>query len=114
MNRAATLDAVFSALGDPTRRQIIERLARGRLTISEVSINIPISQPAISKHVKILEQSGLVQREVAGRIHYLQLSPGAMEAASSWIDRQREYWDAALDRLDAYLNANTEKEKKKK
>ncbi|MBV8724066.1 MAG: winged helix-turn-helix transcriptional regulator [Candidatus Eremiobacteraeota bacterium] len=98
-----TLDSIFSALGDPTRRRMVERLARGPLSISDVSAGFSISQPAISKHVKILERSGLVRRDVVGREHRLRLSPVAMESASSWIERQRSYWTAALDRLDAYL-----------
>jgi DNA-binding transcriptional ArsR family regulator len=111
--QSAGLDSVFSALGDPTRRLIVERLARGPLTISEAGAGIPISQPAISKHVKVLEQSGLVRREVAWRVHRLHLSPRAMQAASSWIERQRQFWEAALDRLDAYLLATPETKKKK-
>jgi DNA-binding transcriptional ArsR family regulator len=109
---AAALDSVFSALGDPTRRRIVERLARGRMTISEVAAGIPISQPAISKHVKILEQSGLIRREVAGRVHHLELAPETMDAASSWLERQRRYWNAALDKLDAYLQSEKEQQKK--
>jgi DNA-binding transcriptional ArsR family regulator len=105
---------VFSALADPTRRHIIERLARGRMTIGEVAVGIPMSQPAISKHVKILEQSGLVQREVSGRVHHLELSPEAMQAASSWIETQRQYWNEALDRLDAYFKRTSKKEREKK
>lgn len=112
MSSATTLDTVFSALGDPTRRRIVERLARGRRTISEVSTGFAMSQPAISKHVKILEQSGLIERDVVGRVHHLRLSPKAMETASSWIETQRKYWNAALDRLDAYLEETSEKEKK--
>jgi DNA-binding transcriptional ArsR family regulator len=111
--RSAELDAVFAALSDPTRRQIIERLARGRMSIGEASAGIRMSQPAISKHVKILEQSGLVDREVAGREHYLRLSPTAMQAASSWIETQRKYWNATFDRLEVYL-ARTAREGKKK
>jgi DNA-binding transcriptional ArsR family regulator len=112
MSAATTLDTLFSALGDPTRRRIVERLARGRQTISEVSTGFAMSQPAISKHVKILEQSGLVERDVVGRVHQLRLSPKAMETASSWIETQRKYWNAALDRLDAYLDETSAKEKK--
>jgi DNA-binding transcriptional ArsR family regulator len=114
MSSAATLDSVFSALGDPTRRQIVERLARGRLSITEVAAGISMSQPAISKHVKILEQSGLIRRKVEGRVHHLELSPKAMEGATLWIERQRKYWNAALDRLDAYLTESAEKDTKKK
>jgi len=114
---AATLDSVFSALGDPTRRQIVERLARGRLSITDVARGIPMSQPAISKHVKVLERSGLIEREVSGRAHYLRLTPKAMETASLWIERQRQYWNQALLRLDAYLTETyhaSEKKRKKK
>lgn len=111
--RPEALDAVFSALSDPTRRRIVERLARGRLSISEVAGGIPISQPAISKHIRILEQSGLITREVSGRVHLLQLSPGRMDTASAWIEAQRQYWNAAFDRLDRYF-ARTSSERKKK
>ena len=103
------LDAVFSALADPTRRRILERLARGRMTIGEASAGFPMSQPAISKHVRILEQSGLVQREVQGRVHHLQLSPDAMDTASAWIEKQRHFWNAAFDRLDDFLASTPEK-----
>lgn len=103
------LDAVFSALADPTRRRILERLARGRMTIGEAAAGFPISQPAISKHVKILEQSGLVRRDVQGRVHHLQLSPDAMETASAWIEKQRRFWNDAFDRLDDFLNSTSEK-----
>ena len=114
MNQSSVLDSVFSALGDPTRRQIVERLTRGRLTISEVTNGFPMSQPALSKHVKILEQSGLVHREISGRVHYLELSTEAMQAASTWLEKQTKFWNAVLDRLDAYLKASAKKERKKK
>jgi DNA-binding transcriptional ArsR family regulator len=114
MLTSTTLDSTFSALGDPTRRRMVERLAKGRLSISEVSAGIPMSQPAISKHVKILEQSGLIRRSIEGRVHHLELTPKAMDAASSWIATQQKYWNAALDRLDAYLTGTSEKEKKRK
>lgn len=109
MHTPDRLDAVFSALADPTRRQILERLARGRMTIGEASAGFRISQPAISKHVKILEQSGLVHREVQGRVHHLQLSPDAMQSASAWIDKQRRFWNEAFDRLDDFLTSTPEK-----
>ena len=73
-----------------------------------------MSQPAISKHVKILEQSGLIQREVDGRVHHLRLSPKAIEAASMWLETQRRFWTAALDRLETFLTEPTEKEQNKK
>lgn len=106
------LDAVFAALADPTRRRILERLARGRMTIGEAAEGFPISQPAISKHVKILEQSGLVRRDVQGRVHHLQLSPDAMDTASAWIEKQRRFWNEAFDRLDDFLNSTSEKKER--
>lgn len=110
--RMADLDLVFSALSDPTRRRIVERLARGRLSVGQIASEFPISQPAISKHVRILEDAGLLERTIDGRVHYCDISPAAMEAVSSWIDRQRTYWNAALDRLDAMLNAQNKKGKR--
>jgi DNA-binding transcriptional ArsR family regulator len=104
----AQLDGVFSALADPTRRRMVERLARGPRSIGDVASGFPMSQPAISKHVKVLEQSGLVRRTVEGRVHYLELSPAAMRAASSWIERQRKFWNRALDRLQDVLSEGEE------
>jgi DNA-binding transcriptional ArsR family regulator len=98
------LDAIFAALADPTRRRMVERLARHRCSIGAVGAGLPISQPAVSKHVRILERSGLVRRTVAGRVHQLQLAPGAMRAASTWIERQRKFWTETLDRLDDVLS----------
>lgn len=105
------LDAVFSALADPTRRRILERLARKPLTVGEIASQFPISQPAISKHVRVLEASGLIQREIVGRTHHLNLSPEAMESAVAWIERQRRYWNGVLDRLDSVLSKSERKKK---
>ena len=97
------LDNVFSALADPTRRRIVERLARGPLTVGEIASGFAISQPAISRHVRILEESGLLERHVAGRVHRCTLSPKTMHAASAWLDKQRAFWNATLDRLEHVL-----------
>jgi DNA-binding transcriptional ArsR family regulator len=106
------LDAVFGALSDPTRRRIVERLARQPMTVGEIAAGFTISQPGISKHVRILEEAGLLKREIDGRVHRCRLDPDAMAAASSWIDKQREFWNSTFDRLDALL-ARTSKRKKK-
>ena len=111
VNSTGKLDAVFSALGDPTRRRIVERLARGPLSAGEIASSFAISQPAISRHLRVLEESGLLQRHVVGRVHRCVLSPAAMKAASSWLDKQRSFWTAALDRLDDLL-AESPKRKK--
>ncbi len=106
------IDGVFSALADPTRRRIVERLARGPLTVGEIASGFPISQPAISRHVRVLEESGLLQRRVAGRVHRCTLSPDAMRAASDWIEKQRAFWNAALDRLDDLLETTPKRKKR--
>lgn len=111
VNSSRTLDAVFSALGDPVRRKIVERLARGPLSVGDIASGFSISQPAISRHVRVLEESGLLERRVLGRVHRCTLSPGVMKAASGWIDKQRTFWNAALDRLDDLL-AESPKRKK--
>jgi DNA-binding transcriptional ArsR family regulator len=105
------LDRIFSALADPTRRRIVERLSRRKLTVGQIAQEFPISQPAISKHVRILEESGLLRREVVGRVHFCTLSPAAMDGAMRWVERQRKYWNAALDRLETVLS-NTSTERK--
>ena len=113
VNYSPRLDAVFSALADPTRRRMVERLARGELTIGALASEFPISQPAISKHIKVLEASGLIAREIRGREHHCRLEPATMRAAASWLDTQQRYWNAALDRLDEYLSRTSPRKKKR-
>ena len=103
MVNGSMLDGVFAALADPTRRRIVERLARGPLSVGEIASGFSISQPAISRHVRVLEDSGLIERSIAGRVHTCTLSPKAMNAASLWIDKQRAFWNATLDRLGDIL-----------
>lgn len=111
VNYFSNLDRVFGALADPTRRRIVERLSRRELTIGEIAEEFEISQPAISKHVRVLERSGLLQRRIDGRVHYCTLSTEAMESAAKWLDKQRTYWNASLDRLDVLLAKPTKKRK---
>lgn len=99
----AALDRVFGALSDPTRRRIVERLSRRSLSVGEIAAEFSISAPAVSKHVRVLEESGLLKREIAGRIHRCTLSPAAMDSATKWLERQRAYWNASLDRLETLL-----------
>jgi DNA-binding transcriptional ArsR family regulator len=112
VNSSARLNDVFSALADPTRRGIVAQLARGPLSVGELAAGFAISQPGISRHVKVLERAGLLKRHVVGRVHHCRLEPKAMEVAASWLETQREYWNATFDRLDAYL-ARTSPRKKK-
>ena len=101
------LNAIFAALADPTRRRIVEKLARRPLTVGEIAEHFDISQPGISKHVRVLEESGLLVREVDGRFHRCSLAPQPMAAASAWIDKHREFWNKTLDRLDTILKDST-------
>jgi DNA-binding transcriptional ArsR family regulator len=105
-------DGVFSALADPTRRRIVERLARGPLTVGEIASGFSISQPAISRHVRVLEESGLLERQVLGRVHRCTLAPKVMGSASAWIDKQRAFWNVTLDRLDDLLEETPQRRKK--
>lgn len=106
-----SLDAIFAALADPTRRRIVEKLARHPLTVGEIAAHFSISQPGISKHVRVLEHSGLLRREVDGRFHRCTLTPESMAAASAWIDKQRAFWTATLDRLDLHLERSSKRKK---
>ncbi len=110
VKQSATLDDVFGALSDPVRRHIVERLARGERTAGAIAADFSISQPAVSKHIKVLERCGLVKRTIVGREHHLRLSPRAMNAAATWIERQRAFWDASFDRLETLLEHRSESE----
>lgn len=106
------LTAVFGALADPTRRRIVERLARGSLTVGEIAAQFPISQPAISRHVRILEESGLLKRQINGRVHNCTLAPEAIASTSAWLDKQRAFWTGTLDRLGDYLKTPVKRRKR--
>lgn len=103
VNNQPALDGVFAALSDPTRRRIVERLARGELTAGALASGFPVSQPAISKHLKVLERCGLLERTVVGREHRCRLAPHAMQRAADWLDTQQRFWNEAFARLDDYL-----------
>ena len=99
---SSTLDRIFMALADPSRRSIVAQLAsRGELPIGEASVNLDLSPAGISKHVKVLEDSGLVRRRLDGRRHLLSLESERLLLAEDWIDRYRLFWNDSLDRLNA-------------
>lgn len=100
---AAPLDSAFSALADGTRRAILARLALGEATISEIARPFSVSLPAISKHVRVLEQAGLVRTRKEGRVHRCALEPAPMRAASAWLDEYRVFWERRLDALAEFL-----------
>jgi len=97
------LDAVFGALADPTRRAILARLADGDLTVKELRSPFPVSQPAISRHLKVLEASGLISRSrrATARLSHLEAEP--LRDATEWLARYREFWDQRYDQLDELL-----------
>jgi DNA-binding transcriptional ArsR family regulator len=98
-----TLDRTFGALADPTRRAILARLASGEFRVTELAEPFEISLPAVSKHLKVLEEAGLLARRKEGRIHHCRLDPRPMNAAAEWIARHREFWKNAFDNLEKYL-----------
>jgi DNA-binding transcriptional ArsR family regulator len=94
---------VFAALADPTRRAMLGRLAQGECTVTDLARPFPISLPAVSKHLKVLERAGLVQRRIQGRIHHCRLKTQPLQDATEWLQACRAYWDARLDALEDYL-----------
>ncbi|WP_172330616.1 helix-turn-helix transcriptional regulator [Mangrovicoccus sp. HB161399] len=99
------LDAVFHALGDATRRQMIAMLADGAHTVGELAEPFDISLAAVSKHVKVLERAGLVRREIQWRTHVCSLAPDPLGEAHRWLDRYSRFWTGRLDALEALLRA---------
>jgi DNA-binding transcriptional ArsR family regulator len=103
VNSSAQLDRSFLALSHPARRTIVERLAEGPATVGVVSRGLGLSKPAVSKHVRVLEDAGLIRRAVEGREHRLRLEAHSMTAAERWIERHRELWERKFDTVERYL-----------
>lgn len=99
----AQVGAVFAALADPIRRGFIGRLAQGEASISELADSVDISMPAVSRHVRLLADAGLVEREKRGRTTFLRLGVHRLRAAESWLAETRSFWEGGLDRLAAHL-----------
>jgi DNA-binding transcriptional ArsR family regulator len=98
-----TLDLVYGAIADPTRRAILHALARRDRTVGSLASDFPISFNGVSKHVKVLERAGLVRRRVDGREHWLTLEPTKLQTASRWLDEYRVFWERRLDALAEVL-----------
>lgn len=98
-----TLSLVFSALADPTRREIISRLSQGSATVGEVAAPFQMSAPAISQHLKVLERAGLVTRTTNAQWRTLSMQSGPLDQASAWVEKHRREWNLNLDALDAHL-----------
>lgn len=108
MIQATTIDAMFRALGDPTRRRVVERLSAGPASMTELARPFDISLPSLFKHLGILEQSGLVRSTKVGRVRTYRLVPSKLESAEHWLSRQRQLWEQRLDQLDAHLKTMKE------
>lgn len=102
-SQSRALDAAFAALADPSRRAIVARLAESERTVGELARPLPMSLPAVSKHLRILEGAGLVARRREGRTQRLRLVPGGLAPAQDWIARRRAFWEARFDALEKYL-----------
>jgi DNA-binding transcriptional ArsR family regulator len=99
----------FRALAHPLRREIVERLSGGTATVGEVTGGFAVSKPTISRHLKTLEQAGVVSRVIDGRTHRLALRPEALAEASDWIESQRERWEGLFDVVGEYLDEQKER-----
>lgn len=93
----------FKALSHPIRRGIVERLAAGPAGVGEVTRDFGVSKPAISKHLKVLEETGVITRVVEGRTHRIALKPEVLDEAAEWMERQRAIWERMFDAVDTYL-----------
>jgi DNA-binding transcriptional ArsR family regulator len=98
------LDATFAALADPTRRAILARLASGQASVTELAAPFAMSQPAISKHLKVLERAGLISRGRDAQRRPRRLEAKPLEQASEWLERYRQFWEGNFQRLDALLD----------
>ena len=101
-----SLSAAFQALADPTRRAILARLALGEASVGELAEPFEMSLPAVSKHLKVLEGAGLLDRTRDGRVHRCRLDPEPMKQAADWIGQYRRFWETQLDQLARYLEQN--------
>jgi DNA-binding transcriptional ArsR family regulator len=107
------LDAAYAALADPTRRAILARLALGEATVGEIAEPFPISGPAISRHLKVLEEADLIARTRRGQQLICRLNPAGLKSAQEWLDHYRVFWTHAFDRLNEHLKRNPKTPEKK-
>jgi DNA-binding transcriptional ArsR family regulator len=109
----ANVDRVFHALGDPTRRAIVEKLSEGPITVSQLAEPLAISLAAVVQHLQVLEESGLVQTEKVGRIRTCSILPAGLSVAEQWISDRRSLWERRLDRLgDLFIEPDNERSKR--
>ena len=108
MHSSEQLDRTFRALGDGTRRAILHDLAGGKpRTAGELGRHFHSAQPTISKHLKVLEDARLIERQVAGRVHWFRLQPKGLREATGWLTRHQAFWEGAVDQLEHLLGEET-------
>ena len=113
MTRSERLDATFAALADPTRRAILARLALGEATVTELAAPFEMSQPAISKHLKVLERAGLISSGVDAQRRPRKIEAAPLAEACDWIEKYRRFWEGSFERLDDVLEEMKRKRKKR-
>ncbi len=114
MQTQPDLDAIFAALADPTRRAILSRLADGQASVNEIAAPFEMSQPAVSKHLKVLERAGLIERDIVEQRRPARLKADNMAAAVDWLDEFRAFWGKSFDQLDDILVQMKQTETKEK
>ena len=105
------LDNTFHAVADPTRRAILKMLSERQARVTEIAKSFPYSLNAISKHLKVLEQAGLIRREIKGRDHFCQLDSAPLQEASDWFAFYRQFWEERLDAMERYITRNRKRRK---
>ena len=110
MNSQAELNRSFLALSHPVRRAIVERLVAGPATVGQASSGLGVSKPAVTKHLKVLESAGVVNRTVAGRTHVLRLEPRPLREASAWLELHRLLWRAKFESVERHLSESHERQ----
>jgi DNA-binding transcriptional ArsR family regulator len=109
LNQETRIEPLFHALGDPTRRGMLDRLSRGPASVSELAKPLTISLPAVVQHLAVLEKSGLVRSQKVGRVRTCRIEPAALGRAEQWIAERRTTWESRLDRLGDYLVEHTDR-----
>jgi len=105
------LSSTFAALADPTRRAILARLAAGEASVNELAAPFEMSLPAVSKHLKVLERAGLIERGRNAQLRPCRIAPVPLKQATDWLEQYRQHWEQRFDRLDAYLKQLQAQEK---
>jgi DNA-binding transcriptional ArsR family regulator len=114
MQPADPLSETLSALADPTRRAILERLSHGEVTVNELAAPFDISLPAISRHLKVLESAGLISRGRDAQWRPCRLEPEALKSVDAWLEKYRRFWTGSFDKMDGYIAALKKKKKEER